>query len=476
MYDASLYVAGERIGRTAQPTFEVINPANEEVLGSAPTAGPDEIAAAVAGAERALAVWSGVSALDRSNVLRRIATLLRERAESIATLMTLEIGKPIAEARGEVMSAAEYFDWAAEETRRIEGYELGARVAESRYLVRHEPVGIVLALTAWNYPVILPARKLAMALAAGCPVILRPAEEAPACVTALVACCHEAGLPPGAVSLLLGPPEAVVEPLMAEPKVRKVSFTGSTRVGQILIRQSAQTVKRLTLELGGHAPFLVLEDADVSKAAAAAALGKFRNAGQVCTAPSRFYVHEKVCGEFSERMTALAAGLRLGEGVDPAVQMGPLATARQRDRAERLVEDARAKGARLLCGGLRPQAFNRGFFFEPTVMSEVPPDAQLMTEEPFCPVAAITAFSDLDQAVAQANASEFGLAAYVFSRREGEDVARRLEAGVVGLNTVAVAAPEAPFGGVKQSGFGREGGREGVQDYLSAKFVHAVRI
>jgi succinate-semialdehyde dehydrogenase/glutarate-semialdehyde dehydrogenase len=476
MYSASLFIGGERIERTAADRFEVVNPAREDVIGSAPSAGPAEVAAAIEAAQRGLAVWRRTSAFERANVLRRIASLMRERAEEIATLMTMEVGKPIGEARIEVVSAAEYFDWGAEETRRIATKVRKGRAPESRYEISHEPVGIVLALTAWNYPIALPARKLSTALAAGCAAILRPAEEAPGCVTALIQCCHDAGLPPGAVNLLHGSPEAIVAPLMAEPSIRKVSFTGSTRVGQLLIQQSAQTVKRLTMELGGHAPVLVLKDADLAKAATASALGKFRNTGQVCTAPTRFYVDEAVVGEFTERFVDLARRLRIGDGLDATTQVGPLTTRRQRDRAERMVEDARARGARIVTGGARPAGFNRGYFYEPTIIDEVPPDAVMLSEEPFSPIAAILPFSDLDDAIERSNASEFALAAYVFSQSANaiDTVTDRLEAGVIGVNTVAVAAPEAPFGGVKQSGYGREGGEEGILDYLNAKFVHKV--
>jgi succinate-semialdehyde dehydrogenase/glutarate-semialdehyde dehydrogenase len=316
-----------------------------------------------------------------------------------------------------------------------------------------------------------------MALAAGCSVIVRPAEEGPACVTALVRCCHDAGLPPGAVNLLFGSPEAVVVPLMANPVVRQVSFTGSTRVGQLLVQQSAQTVKRLTMELGGHAPFIVLEDADIDKAAAAAVTARMRCAGQVCSAPSRFFVAESVSSAFTGKMATLARALKVGNGMEDGVQMGPLATGRQLQRAQRLVADARSKGAKLVCGGGRPGGLNHGYFFEPTILTDVARDATIMHEEPFTPIAAIVPVASAEEAVTRANEVEFGLAAYVFSRSGNaiDQVTAELQAGVIGVNTVAVALPEAPFGGVKQSGYGREGGVEGIHDFLNAKFVHRVR-
>ena len=296
-------------------------------------------------------------------------------------------------------------------------------------------------------------------------------------MAALVRCCHDAGLPPGAVNLLFGSPQAVVEPLMANPIVRQVSFTGSTRVGQLLVQQSAQTVKRLTMELGGHAPFIVLEDADIGKAAAAAVTARMRCAGQVCSAPSRFFVLESVSGAFTDQMTKLASAMKVGNGMEDGVQMGPLATGRQLQRAQRLVADARAKGAKVACGGGRPGGLNHGYFFEPTILTNLSPDATILHEEPFTPIAAIVPVKSPEEAVARANEVEFGLAAYVFSRSGNaiDAVTSELQAGVIGVNTVAVATPEAPFGGIKQSGYGREGGIEGIRDFLNEKFVHRVR-
>jgi succinate-semialdehyde dehydrogenase/glutarate-semialdehyde dehydrogenase len=474
MYKANLFIAGREIEQAASGRFDIIDPATEEILGSAPLAGKEEVDSAVSAAHVGLAAWRRSVPLERSDALKRVAALLRERVESIATLLTLEIGKPLAESRGEVISSAEYFDWCAREASRSSGSSRPGRLEGSTLEVTYEPVGIVLALTAWNYPVILAARKLAMALAAGCSVILRPAAEGPACVAALVKCCHDAGLPPGTVNLLFGEPQSVVEPLMDSPMVRKVSFTGSTRVGQILIRQSSGTVKRLTMELGGHAPFIVLEDADVDKAAQAAVVGKFRNAGQVCTSPSRFYVHESVAAAFIDRMTQLAAGLRIGNGMDPKVQMGPLTTEKQRLRAERLVADARQTGARIECGGGRPAEQERGYFFEPTIISQLPDDAELLREEPFAPIAAIVPVTSMHEAIARSNALEYGLAAYLFTRSRDsiERVTAELEAGVIGVNTTTAALAEAPFGGVKQSGFGREGGEDCLRDFQNVKFVH----
>ncbi len=457
------------------PSLPVINPATEEVLGKVRMAGADDVAAALASAERGFAAWRQIGPWARSDILRRIGALIRERTSEIAELISLEVGKPIVEAELETISGAEHFEWAADLCRQVHGFSVSSRAPGGRGHVLYEPVGIALALTAWNFPINLSTRKVCMALAAGCSVIVRPAEESPGSVEAMLRCCIDAGLPPGAVTLLLGSPETVIAPLMAAPQVRKVSFTGSTRVGKLLIAQSAGTVKRLTMELGGHAPVIVMDDADVAQAAETAALAKFRNAGQVCTSPSRFYVHEKVADSFIAGVAGVARRLKLGDPFDRSVTMGSLATARQRDRTERLVADARSRGAKVVAGGSRPNGLNAGYFFEPTVLTDVDPDAEILHEEPFAPVAPIMRFADLEECLGRANGLEAGLAAYVFTRSHtaANLVAERLEAGVVGVNTCAVAMPEGPFGGVKQSGYGREGGLTAIYDYLNPKFVHS---
>lgn len=472
------FIEGEsRVAQAGtEESFPVLNPATEEVLAHVAPAGAAEVRAALEAAQRGFALWRERSPWDRSNVLRRVAQLMREREEQLAMLLTLEVGKTLAEARAEVAVSADHFDWCADEARRVYGYICDGRAPSSRLEVTHEPVGIVLALTAWNFPINLAARKLAMALAAGCAVIIRPAEEAPASVEALVRCCHDAGVSPGAVNMLIGTAEMIVPPLMAEPSIRKVSFTGSTRVGKLLMRQCADTVKRMTMELGGHAPFIVLHDADIEAAAKVAVQAKFRNAGQVCTSPSRFYVDASVVSDFERAVTARTQAIKVGDGRQLGIDMGPLATARQRAHCERLVADALSKGARLLCGGHRPNALNRGYFFEPTVLGSVPRDAAILFEEPFAPVLAICEVNGVDDAIAQANALEAGLSSYLFTR-SAEYIAlvsKRIEAGLLGINTAAVAMPEGPFGGVKQSGFGREGGEIGVREYLNTKFVHRV--
>ncbi len=469
-----LFIDGKELFPAGNPMIDVIDPATEEVLGTIPTAGPAEVAAALAAAERGLLVWRNTPSWERGRILHKIADLMRERVDLLGELLSREIGKTFAEGKGEVMGSADYMDWYAEEARRLHTKIMDGRVPGTKIEILHEPIGVVLALSAWNFPVNLSARKLAMALAAGCSAIVRPAEEGPGCTAALVNICYEAGVPKNVISLIYGPPEATVGPLMAAPSVRAVSFTGSTRVGKLLIEQSAPTVKRLMLELGGHAPFIVLEDADVDKAAAMAVAGKFRNAGQVCTSPSRFLVHESLAKPFAEKMAAGAKALKVGPGMAADTQMGPLATSRQRDRAERLVADARSKGATILTGGSRPSSINHGYFFEPTVMTNVPDNAAILTEEPFCPVASVIPVRSTDEAIKRANSLEAGLAGYVFTRsdREADRVTSQLEAGVIGINTFAVATAEAPFGGVKQSGIGREGGGDSLQEFLNPKFRH----
>jgi succinate-semialdehyde dehydrogenase/glutarate-semialdehyde dehydrogenase len=470
--EPSLFIGGESCGGSAE-AIPVINPATEDILGYAPQASEKEVLAVLKAAHGGLEAWRRQDSWSRSAKIRRIGELMRERVSSIARHITLEVGKPLKEAEMEVLSSADYFDWAADESRRIFGTGLDSRIPDCRIAVRYEPVGITLALTAWNFPVNLASRKLSLALAAGCSTILRPANEAPASAALLVQCCLDAGLPAGTVNLLLGDPDRVVGPLMSEPAIRKVSFTGSTRVGKLIIQQSAQTVKRLTLELGGHAPVLVLEDADVEQAALISGQAKFRNAGQVCTCPSRFFVHKAKVEEFTDRLAALANSIRIGNGLAEDITMGPLASARQRDHAEELVEDARGKGAAVLHGGRRPPEINRGFFFEPTVLNEVPDTARILYEEPFAPIAAVVPVSSTEEAITRSNELSFGLAGYVFTRSHAAAarVSEQLEVGVVGLNTCTVAIAEAPFGGVKESGYGREGGIDSIKDFLSTKSV-----
>ena len=471
----SLLIGGEFRRHTGEAPIEVVNPCTEEVLWTAPAAGRDEIAEALHHARAALPAWSAVHGWERAKVLRGIARAMERRKAELMRALSLEIGRPIAQSEGEVLIAIEQFDWFAGEAERLFGETIPSRQG-GRLSAVPEPVGIVAAFTAWNFPINLLARKIAPALAAGCPIICRPSEQTPLTSTLIAEACVEGGAPAGVVQMLHGPAEAVTHALMEADEVRKISLTGSTRVGKLLLAEAAKTVKRASMELGGHAPVVVCEDADVDAAAAQCAAFKFRNAGQVCISPNRFYVHESLSERFIEGMVSAAAALVLGDSQDPATTMGPLTLASQRDRVEALAAETVADGARCVTGGSRPAKRNKGFFFEPTVLAEVPNESRIMREEPFGPLAPIATFRDLDDAIERANSTPYGLAAYGFTASQSKAVALsdRLHAGMVGINTFMVAHAEAPFGGVDHSGMGREGGRQAINDYLNVKLTHLV--
>jgi succinate-semialdehyde dehydrogenase/glutarate-semialdehyde dehydrogenase len=471
--DYGLYIDGKWTGARDGAVIDVVDPATEEVIGQIPKAGAADLDAALAAAKRGFEAWRRVAPWERSQVLRRAAGLLRERVEVIARLMSIETGKPIAEARAELGGAVEQLDWNADEARRIYGYTIEGRTADMRMQVRYDPVGVVAAFTAWNFPTLLPARKIAPALAAGCSVIIKPAEEAPGSCMALVQVLHDAGVPAGVVNLVTGVPAFISEHVVRSPVVSKISLTGSVPVGKRLLALAAEGVKRASMELGGHGPVLVFDDADVERAAEICARTKFRNCGQVCISPSRFYVQEKIYAPFAEAFARITRGLKLGRGIDEATQVGPMANKRGLARAEALVDDARKQGARVLAGGGRPSDFPRGYFFEPTVLADVPDAAKIMSEEPFAPIAPITRFATLEEGVARANAVPFGLAGYVFSSslKTATLASEALEVGMVGVNEMLLASAEMPFGGVKESGMGREGGALGIKDYLEPKFI-----
>lgn len=451
----------------------VHSPVTEAEIGRIPAATEADQDAALAGAARAFAPWAATPAWDRAACLRRTADILRGRADALACLMSSETGKPLAEARAEVMASADQFEWQGEEAKRIYGQTIPGRNPHERLSVTYQPVGPCLSLSAWNFPMLLPARKIAAALAAGCSVVARPASEAPGCCFALGQALIEAGLPPGTLSILTGPSVPMVERLIRSPVIRKVSLTGSVPVGKTVLRIAAEDVKKVTMELGGHAPVIVHADTDPVAAARKLAATKFRNCGQVCISPSRFYVHESLRAPFETAFAEVAVGLRVGDGLDPATTTGPLIRARAVEGALSLIADARDRGARLLAGGARPAHLNHGHFLEPTVLADVPDDARIMREEPFAPVAPIATWTDFDEVIARANATEFGLAAYVFTENAAlaARTAEALEAGMVGINETLLATAEAPFGGVKQSGFGREGGSLGILDYLVPKYI-----
>ncbi|MBX2838199.1 MAG: NAD-dependent succinate-semialdehyde dehydrogenase [Gammaproteobacteria bacterium] len=471
--DLELCIRGEWRSASDKSTKPVTDPATDQVLGTIAKATSDDIAAALAAAKDGFDVWRNTGTWERAAKMRKVADLLRERQETIAQLMSLETGKPLVESMGETGAAADQFEWYSEETKRIYGQTIEARTGDSRMAVIYQPVGVVAAFSAWNFPALLPARKIAAALAAGCSVIIKPAGETPACCAALVSACNDAGIPAGVVNMLTGDSNQIAEQLIRSPIVRKVSVTGSVPVGKQILSLAADGVKKVTMELGGHGPVIVFDDYDADKAASVCAPTKFRNCGQVCISPTRFYVHENSYEAFSQRFAEVAKSLKLGAGLDEGVQVGPMANKRGLDTIKRMTQDALDKGAELLAGGKVPEGFEKGNFFEPTVLGRVPDDALVMNEEPFGPIAPISTFTHYDEVMARANSLPFGLAGYIFSNnlsvatRAYED----LEVGMVGVNEMLLATAEAPFGGVKESGMGREGGSLGIQDYLVPKYV-----
>lgn len=468
-----LLIGGEFRTTGSGAPIPVINPCTAEVLWEQPACTAKEVAEALAHARAAQITWPKVHGWERGRILRAIAGEMRVRRPAIARALSLEIGRPIAQAEGEVGAAIEQFEWFAGEAERLFGDAMASRQG-GRLVTDHDPVGITAAFTAWNFPVNLPVRKIAPALAAGCVIIVRPSEQVPMTSTLIAEACVAGGAPPGVVQLLLGRAGDITPSLMDANEVRKISLTGSTRVGQMLMADAARTMKRCSMELGGHSPVVVCADADVEKAAVQCATFKFRNAGQVCIAPNRFYVEKSVADRFLERFAAEARALVLGDSQNEATTMGPLTLGTGREKIERLIQNAVQSGAKTVTGGGRPKAFNAGYFLEPTILADVPDHAALMSEEPFGPVAAVASFSSLDEAIARANSTPFGLAAYAFtgSHARAETLSQGLRAGMVGINTFLVAHAEAPFGGIDHSGMGREGGREAIRDYQNTKLTH----
>jgi succinate-semialdehyde dehydrogenase / glutarate-semialdehyde dehydrogenase len=468
-----MYIDGRWCDADGGRTLAVINPADESTIAEVAHGGRAEAERAIDAAARAMPGWWALSAYDRAKVLKKTADLIRDRADAMARTLTLEQGKPLPEAKAEVLHSADTFEWFAEEGKRAYGQVIPpSNVAKRHFAIKH-PVGVVGTITPWNFPAALPSRKIAPALAVGCTVVSRPADQTPLTLVAMFECLAEAGLPPGVANLVIGEARAVADAYFARPEVRKVSFTGSTAVGKELIRRSADGVKRLSLELGGHAPLIVFPDADVQQVAQAAVIGKFRNNGQVCIAPSRFYVHEKVSKDFTEAAIELTKKLKMGNGLEEGVQVGPMFEASALEKTAGLIEDARAKGASILTGGARSTRFDKGYFFEPTVIRQVDGAMQIMTEEPFAPVMPLLDFSKLDDVIAAANNTPYGLAAYVFTNdlTVATRMAEGLEAGIIAINDPVPATPQCPFGGMKESGLGRELGHEGLEAYLETKYV-----
>ena len=452
--------------------FDVHDPATGSVLTSVADASVADGLAALDAAVAAQEDWARTAPRARSEMLRAAYELMHARAEDLATLMTLEMGKPLAEAYGEVVYAAEFFRWFSEEAVRVHGRYAVAPNGATRLLTMKQPVGPTLMITPWNFPLAMGTRKMGPAIAAGCTMVVKPAHETPLSMLALAALLEEVGVPAGVVNVVTTSHSgAVCEPLIRDQRLRKLTFTGSTAVGKVLVEQSAQQLLRLSMELGGNAPFIVFEDADLDAAVEGAMLAKMRNIGEACTAANRFFVQDSVAEDFTGRLAERMGALTVGKGTKKGVDVGPLITAKARDGVDELVQDALSRGARAVVGGSPMEG--RGFFYRPTVLADVPADARCLTEEIFGPVAPVCTFSDEVEVIAKANATEYGLVGYVFTRDNARvlRVAEALEFGMIGINTGIVSNPAAPFGGVKQSGFGREGGFEGIDEYLEVKYV-----
>ncbi|MFN3743899.1 MAG: NAD-dependent succinate-semialdehyde dehydrogenase [Hyphomicrobiaceae bacterium] len=465
------YIDGQWVQPTSGKSQEVMNPAKNTPLATLGYAGRPDLDRAVKAAEKGFATWRRVSAFERSGIMRKAANLVRERADDIARVLTLEQGKILAEAKMEVLSGADIIDWFAEEGRRAYGRIIPARADGVRNLVIQEPIGVTAGFAPWNFPVTQAVRKIAAALAAGCSIILKCPEETPGSPIGLVRCFHDAGVPAGVLNLVYGVPAEISEYLIPHPSVRKISFTGSVPVGKHLASLAGLHMKRATMELGGHAPVLIFDDVDTDAVAALTSGLKYRNAGQVCISPTRFFVHEKAYDKFVGKFVDLAKGIKVGDGLDPDSKMGPLANPRRVNAMEAIIADVREKGGKVATGGSR--IGNQGNFFEPTVVTDVPKNARILCEEPFGPVAVMIRFKDTDEMLKEANSLPYGLASYAFTHntRTATKVADALESGMVTINHQGLALPEMPFGGIKDSGYGHEGGAEGLQVYMVQKIV-----
>lgn len=476
MYDEHIALLIDGVWREGSEgkSQPLVNPASGEEIARVPHASPADLDAALAAAERGFRVWKAMTAIERYRIMMKAADLIDADLERIARVLTMENGKPLAEARGEVAFSADVTRWYAEEGKRAYGRIVPGRLPNQRQIVLKEPVGVVAAFAAWNFPASNVIRKLAGALGAGCSIILKTAEETPGTAVAFARCFEKAGIPAGVIGLVFGVPDEVSRHLLASPIPRKISLTGSTAIGKLLQQRAAETLKRCTMELGGHAPVIVYEDADIDHAAATLVAAKFRNAGQVCTSPTRFFVHETIYERFLDAFRERAAALKVGNGLDGDTQMGPMIAARRLDAIQSLVDDAVGRGARLLLGGAKLE--RAGYFYAPTILADVRDDARIMSEEPFGPVASFQPFRDFDDVIARANATPYGLASFVFTR--SGSLAQRtelaLDAGLVGVNNTAISTPETPFGGVNESGYGSESGTEGLEAFQRVKYVSEV--
>ena len=466
-------IDGEWVSGGGRETRPVVDPARAETIAELPIATAADVDSATDAAARAFRSWRRVPAIERARLLLDIATRLRREETRLAAILTREQGKRLPEALQEVRSSADTFEWMAEEGKRAYGRIVPSRTPDTDQFVYLEPVGPVAAFSPWNFPAVLGARKVATALAAGCTVVLKPAEETPGLWIALAALCVEAGLPAGVLNVIYGVPADVSSRLIADARIRKISFTGSVQIGRQLAMQAAAVSKRATLELGGHAPVIVTGDIDVERVVELTVAAKYRNAGQLCLCPTRFYVHDSVYDRFVARLGARTAALKVGDGADPTTDMGPLANPRRVEAMRSFCADAAKRGGRIVSGGEVPAGRHVGWFWAPTVIADVPDDARAMAEEPFGPLALVTRYARLDDAIARANATEYGLAAYAFTRslNDARAIEQGVEAGNISLNTYAISAPEMPFSGVKSSGPGSEMGREGLLDHLHPKAV-----
>ncbi len=469
--ELTLLIAGRAVAAGQRPGLEVIDPATQAVLGRLPMASAEDVDEALEAARRSFPLWRDTPALDRAVILRRAAALMRERTPQLAWLITRELGKPLAESEKEVATAAEMFEWGAEEARRTYGRLIPGRVGGIRQMAIPEPIGPVAAFSGWNAPAITPSRKIAGALAAGCSIVIKPSEETPAIALEIAHALADAGLPAGVLNMVFGDPGEISTRLIESPIIRMVTFTGSTAIGRQLATMAAAGLKRATLELGGHAPVLVFGDADPVHAADTVLAAKLRNSGQICTSPTRMYVHESVYDRFNERLAERARAWRVGNGLEAGVQMGPLANPRRLAAMEAMVADALKHGARLGAGGQRLDL--PGFFWAPTVLSDVGAECLAANTEPFGPLALVHPFASTDDALEQANRLPFGLASYVFTRdaATARIASERIESGVVCINHCQASLPETPFGGFKDSGLGKEGGVEGLQEFMQVKYV-----
>jgi succinate-semialdehyde dehydrogenase / glutarate-semialdehyde dehydrogenase len=468
------FIDGKWQKSASAETYDVINPATEEIIGKASKANSEDIQKALKSAEKGLKIWRNTSPWERSKIIRKISELMKERVDILSKWLTLEVGKPLTEGPGEIGGAADIFEWNSEETKRIFGEINQSRFPNTKIHVMYQPVGVVAALIPWNFPVVLASRKISTALAAGCSVIVKPDVITPGSVMEIVDICREAGVPPGVVNLLSGDPAGISEELIKSDIVKKISITGSTRVGKLILKQAADKVQRVTMELSGHSPFIVFDDVDLNKVTDMAITSKFRNNGQVCISPNRFYIHESKKDEFANLMVEKTKKLKIGNGMDKDTLLGPLCTKQRLEGVEKLVETTKKEGGKILLGGKRDANFNKGYYYEPTIFDDIKDNFTIMKEEPFGPIVPILSFRNFEEVMDRANDNDLGLCSYVYTTdlKKANRASEILETGCVAVNTPVVAVAEAPFGGIKQTGYGREGGSMAIKDYLNIKYTH----